>query len=330
LLVGRLDAAERCEREREHWAERERKIATEREAVCSRQERARASLAPILEAAGVETLADLGPVIERSTQRRTLERDLHRDDRALAEVGDGLSFAELEQEVLAQDRATLARDLSEHDARVESITSEIARLAVRQADALRTRDAIAGRDAAATAAQERSAAVAAMTDAADRWARLHVASELLRWALDRFRKEKQGPMLARASELFAKLTLSEMVRLVAEYDDNDRPRLAAIRRNGSSVELDGLSTGTRDQLYLALRLSAVEAQVEVAPMPFVADDLFVHFDDARASAAFEILGALSERTQVLYFTHHDHLVGVARRALGDDLHVVDLRAVRRA
>jgi uncharacterized protein YhaN len=65
-------------------------------------------------------------------------------------------------------------------------------------------------------------------------------------------------------------------------------------------------------------------------MPFVADDLFVHFDDARASAAFEILGALSERTQVLYFTHHDHLVGVARRALGDDLHVVDLRAVRRA
>jgi uncharacterized protein YhaN len=33
------------------------------------------------------------------------------------------------------------------------------------------------------------------------------------------------------------------------------------------------------------------------------DDLFVDFDDDRTSAAFEILGELAEKVQILYFTH---------------------------
>lgn len=61
-------------------------------------------------------------------------------------------------------------------------------------------------------------------------------------------------------------------------------------------------------------------------LPFVADDLFVNFDDDRAGVGFEVLGALARRTQVLFFTHHRHLVDVARRALGGSLSVVDLSA----
>jgi uncharacterized protein YhaN len=51
-------------------------------------------------------------------------------------------------------------------------------------------------------------------------------------------------------------------------------------------------------------------------MPFIADDLFINFDDKRAAAGFRVLGELAKKTQVLFFTHHEHLLEVARKALG--------------
>ena len=76
--------------------------------------------------------------------------------------------------------------------------------------------------------------------------------------------------------------------------------------------MEGLSEGTRDQLYLALRVAAIESHIARAePLPFVADDLLVNFDDNRAAAALRMLVELGRKTQVILFTHHDHLAALA-------------------
>jgi uncharacterized protein YhaN len=81
-----------------------------------------------------------------------------------------------------------------------------------------------------------------------------------------------------------------------------------------------MSEGTADQLYLALRLASLETYLDDhEPMPLVLDDVLVNFDNARALAAMEALAALSRRTQVLFFTHHEHLVDLARSSLGGDV-----------
>jgi uncharacterized protein YhaN len=82
-----------------------------------------------------------------------------------------------------------------------------------------------------------------------------------------------------------------------------------------------MSDGTRDQLYLALRLAAVEHYGENAAatlLPFVADDLLINFDDARTAAGFQALAELSKTVQVIVFTHHQHLSGIAQKAVGED------------
>jgi uncharacterized protein YhaN len=92
--------------------------------------------------------------------------------------------------------------------------------------------------------------------------------------------------------------------------------LVAERPPGEQCDVEALSDGARDQLFLALRMAAVERYVaEAEPLPFVADDLFVNFDDERAAAGLEQLAALSASTQTLLFTHHAHLVEIARRRL---------------
>lgn len=77
-----------------------------------------------------------------------------------------------------------------------------------------------------------------------------------------------------------------------------------------------MSDGTADQLYLALRIAAIERHVGTSePMPFIGDDLFITSDENRTAPGLKALAELGKHTQVLLFTHHRYVVDAAMRAL---------------
>ena len=116
----------------------------------------------------------------------------------------------------------------------------------------------------------------------------------------RYAESHQGPILARADGFFRRLTLGKYSGLRVGLGE----RALRCVRDGKDVEVEGLSRGTRAQLYLALRLASLERHFEAnQKIPLVLDDLFVDFDDDRTAAAFELLGELSRVTQILYYTH---------------------------
>jgi uncharacterized protein YhaN len=99
--------------------------------------------------------------------------------------------------------------------------------------------------------------------------------------------------------------------------------LVAIRDIGTECPVEALSEGARDQLYLALRVAAVQAYAAQAePLPFIADDLLVHFDDTRAAAAIALLAELGQTAQVILFTHHDHIAALAERQDGVGIQIL--------
>jgi uncharacterized protein YhaN len=115
--------------------------------------------------------------------------------------------------------------------------------------------------------------------------------------------------------LFSGLTLGEYRGLTTGFGENDKSVLVAVRKSGENVEVDGLSDGTRDQLYFALRLAAIEYHVEtVSSCPVILDDILINADDKRASATMSVLADLAKRTQVLFFTHHKHLAALGYQA----------------
>ena len=70
-----------------------------------------------------------------------------------------------------------------------------------------------------------------------------------------------------------------------------------------------------------MRLAALEQSVAAGiSLPFLADDLFVNFDNERAEAGFRVLTEVAKSTQVLFFTHHAHLVAIAKSVVGTELH----------
>ena len=79
-----------------------------------------------------------------------------------------------------------------------------------------------------------------------------------------------------------------------------------VRRDGVEVGIPGLSRGTSEQLYLALRFGLVQHFVETSgePLPIVMDDILVNFDEDRAARAARSIEELSKTCQVIYFTCH--------------------------
>src|SRR5262249_19877477 len=115
--------------------------------------------------------------------------------------------------------------------------------------------------------------------------------------------------------LFAGLTLGSFDDLRVDYDERDEPVLKGVRGGGGGREalgVEALSLGTADQLYLALRLATLEADLDRRePLPLVVDDVLIQFDNPLAAATLKALAALSKRTQVLVCTHHEHLRDLA-------------------
>ncbi len=111
-----------------------------------------------------------------------------------------------------------------------------------------------------------------------------------------------------------------------DFDDRGEPSLHGVRAAGGKVRVDGLSDGTCDQLFLALRLASLEVWLEHhPPLPFIIDDILLNFDDDRACATFRVLEKFAKRTQVLFFTHHAHTVELARKSISTNgLDVVTL------
>jgi len=94
--------------------------------------------------------------------------------------------------------------------------------------------------------------------------------------------------------------------------DGGKPILLGVRPNNEEVFVDGMSDGTRDQLYLSLCLATLEQHLSKGePMPFVVDDILIGFDDDRTRACLKVLADLAASTQVLLFTHHSRVLELA-------------------
>jgi uncharacterized protein YhaN len=150
------------------------------------------------------------------------------------------------------------------------------------------------------------------------YARLKIATMILNRAIEHYRQENQSPVLVLANRYFQQLTCGEYTELKPDFDASGNSQLFGINAPGELVPVSGMSTGTADSLYLALRLASLQHQMNNGKaVPVVIDDCLIQLDDDRAAAALHAFSDLSEKTQVILFTHHQHLCQLARQHLSE-------------
>ncbi len=244
-----------------------------------------------------------------------LDREIAHAERTLAEARAGVVESELD-EALARGRQLLDAEKTEgaaERARLESELQETDRRVGAAEVELRPFD---GRSSTVEQLAALESRRAELRDRAGEWARVTVARALLERQMARFSAQQQPRLLERVSKLFAAMTGGRYRRVYQRLDE--ARSFVAVRDSGVEVTPAALSTGTREQLYLAVRLAYVDQYCAGAePLPLVLDDVLVNFDDDRATATLAVLGqfAAEGRAQVLLLTCHSHLVALAKKVL---------------
>ncbi len=267
--------------------------------------------------AGVESPDQLAAMEDDSARKRRLAERVAEIEEQLVR-GAARPLADVLAEIEGEDLAAANARLDQLETMIRERETGVESAHAADLDARRAFDAIDGSDVAARAQQEAEEMTAHIARLTRAYARARLAGAIVARVVQIYRERHQGPVLRRASEIFARITLGSFGGLVMDYED-DRQMLLGQRPDGSRLAVVGMSQGTRDQLFLALRLAAIEEHLqEREAVPIVIDDLLVQFDDVRAAATLEVLAELARRTQVLFFTHHGHLCELATATLATD------------
>ncbi len=313
----------------------ENELADRKAEVASADERVdemTARLAALMAAAQVADLPALIAAETESDEALALDRAIAQTEAELLDAGEGASIDDLSARARDVDIDQVRARLGELENEIETIGDEVARLASDIGGKTVGLRHLEERVGAAAAADDEQAVLASLRENVERYVRVKLAAELLEAEVERYRQRHQDPILIKANRHFPVLTLGRYAELRVGYDQRDEPVLRCVRADGAEVGVEALSDGTRDQLYLALRLATLERFAESAePLPLVLDDVLIHFDDQRAAAALEVLGEIAKSTQILFFTHHERLLELARAAVpAERLREHDLMAVRAA
>ena len=326
-LYDRLEAASTAQTKLDGWKELLQKEETNRDQARGKILRWETTIETLCQEARCASPNELPEAEERSAKRKALELELRAVDKQLVGLAGGATLDDFVAEATERDAdqvKAMIDGLKDEVGRLEQEKSEVSETIGAERTELRRMD---GSGQAAEAQEQVEHLLARVRGDAEQYVRLRLASSVLRRAIECFREASQGPVLQRASELFGELTLGSFDGLRADYDDKGNAVLVGVRPAGQrTVGVEGMSDGTCDQLYLALRLSLLESYLtQREPIPFIIDDILIMFDDDRAVAALKALVRLAEHTQVIFFTHHEHVVRLARENLDDMLftHTLD-------
>ncbi len=267
-------------------------------------ERARDAYAAFLAEFSASDAAALRADVERSSQAEALRARISTGAQALASLsGPGHALAAFEEALAAVEDIEAAR------VRIDELTTSAEALEIErsglyeQAGALRDRRAEMERDVAATEERQRHSDLRGRLEAeAARWSVLALATEIVMRARAAYERAHRPAVVEAAERYVREWTDDQYRRIIAPLG---RQIEAMEHRDGTQVPLAGLSRGTAEQLYLALRFGLVEHFAAGAePLPIVMDDILVNFDDERAARAARSIEELATRQQVMYFTCH--------------------------
>ncbi len=155
-----------------------------------------------------------------------------------------------------------------------------------------------------------------LDDALLRWQTVATTEHLLHSIKDEYERERQPVVLQEASEYLLRMTEGQYRRVWTPLGEDT---LRVEDRDGNNLPIEVLSRGTREQLFLSLRMAMISLFARQGKqLPIVLDDVLVNFDTRRAEAAAQaFVDFAAAGHQLLIFTCHEHIARMFRALRAD-------------
>jgi uncharacterized protein YhaN len=224
-------------------------------------------------------------------------------------VGTKVEYEDVEHEIEGATAGDLEKRWESLTTRMSDTEARVAQLRTGQGELAQEMKHLGDDNRLSVAQLELGCVERKIESASRRWQTLSMASCLLEDVCGTFERERQPETLREASSFLSQLTDGKYTRIWTPLGTN---QLKIDDTEEKSLPLDVLSRGTREAVFIALRLSLAAAYARRGVMlPLVLDDVLVNFDGERAVHAARTLKTFAELGhQVMMFTCHEHIVDI--------------------
>ena len=315
-LNRRMDRANQSHQRHEALVDAKKKLAARRQRVETQMADAQSTLAKLLQMAGVDGEDDFFTVAENAEKRRGWSEQVDNLTKQVGMARGPEDANDFEEQLGSGDADDWRRELEEVQRQLADSQHRYEEVVSQHALAQDQLARLDGTSEAARLQTDLESSRAKLAEAVDRWAPFKLASHLLATAIDDFARQHQPAMLHQVESLLSQLTAGRYVRVQRMLDERGTLKISADGQQW--LEPAQLSRGTREQLYLAIRLAYIQHYCEKSePLPIVMDDILVNFDDRRCNETLQVLARLSENWQIIFLTCHEMMVEKVRRILPD-------------
>ncbi len=267
----------------------------------NRKREALFALARVTDEAELRERAEL---LERVTELDARHQSLAEQIRTI--IGGHCPLEEVEGELDRHDEDDLQQRWDTLISRLQDASSHLSQLYERRGEVNQEMKQLAENRGFSAARLQLACVEEKIKLAIEKWRGLAVTACLLESIREAYETERQPETLSEASVYLESLTEGKYSRIWTPLGKNE---LRIDDRHGKPMSLDVLSRGTREAVFLSLRLALVAAYGRRGVnLPMILDDVLVNLDLERARAAVQLLCQFAkEGRQLLFFTCHDHI-----------------------
>ncbi len=280
-----------------------RKMEVDRERLEAERRRLEAERDGLLIEAGVSSREELASLVDVERRRGEALEELRGAERAIEErLGDGEEARVARAELATGEKVRWEEAVEEASADEEEAGAAVEELTRQLAIQRREREDLevsADVHRIASAIEEHRAEIAA---AAERWRMAALLERLLQVSLEDMRRDRQPAVLRHAGEAFERITGGRYSAILQTMEGDG---VEVLDRRGQRLAAGALSRGTREQLYVCVRLGLAAAFAEQGTrLPLLMDDVMANFDPERATATAAVLADHGREHQLIVFTCH--------------------------
>lgn len=220
-----------------------------------------------------------------------LDQEIDKENRELIEKYSEYLTMDFMEDALSMDIYEIERNIDQKENRINTIRFKIQNLENDTKHVNEKIENLAKIEESLQSAEEEKTELLSLAKS------YNIAKECMEKAYEQMKNNISPRFTQNLCDIISKVSNGRYKNVVLTDDEGLNVEI----QNGSYVPAYRLSTGTIDQMYLSLRLSALN-EISGETLPIILDEAFAYFDDDRLANVLKYFKANFEESQIILFT----------------------------
>lgn len=220
-----------------------------------------------------------------------LDQEIDKENRELIEKYSEYLTMDFMEDALSMDIYEIERNIDQKENRINTIRFKIQNLENDTKHVNEKIENLAKIEESLQSAEEEKEELLSLAKS------YNIAKECMEKAYEQMKNNISPRFTQNLCDIISKVSNGRYKNVVLTDDEGLNVEI----QNGSYVPAYRLSTGTIDQMYLSLRLSALN-EISGESLPIILDEAFAYFDDERLANVIRYFKANFESSQIILFT----------------------------